>query len=88
MSIIRHATTNKVGKGGYVLSKEYDRFRDFIKKQKVKNVIHGLIAVFRQVELKMIDSTIDYVALMPLYMPEIPILSTAKEGDVVLDTFS
>ena len=37
--------------------------------------------------LKMI-TFVDHPALMPLYLPVIPILTTSKEGDIVLYPFS
>lgn len=88
MSGTRSAKSNVKGEGGYMLSKGYEKFKDFLNEQKVKDVIYGSTASFRQMELKRLDSTIDHVALMPLYMPVIPILTTSKVGDIVLDPFS
>jgi DNA modification methylase len=88
MSGSRSAKSPDKGKGGYILSKSYERFRDFLDEQKVKNVISGSTAAIRQTELKKIDFSVDHVALMPLYLPIIPILTTSREGDIVLDPFS
>lgn len=73
---------------GYMLSKTYEKFKDFIDEQKVKNIISGSNASIRQKELKKLDYTKDHPALMPPYLPVIPILTTSKEGDIVLDPFS
>ena len=84
----RSAKSPVKSKGGFVLSKTYERFRDFIDEQTVKDIILGSTAAFRQRELKKIDMTYDHAALMPLYLPIIPILSTSREGDTILDPFS
>ena len=73
---------------GVMLSKNYGKFKDFLEEQQVVNVIKGHNAATRQTELKKIDPTTDHPALMPLYLPVIPILTTSKEGDFVLDPFS
>lgn len=74
--------------GGFTLSKSYQKFKDFIDEQTVKDVITGSNAALRQTELKKIDSSTDHPALMPDYLPIIPILTTSKSGDIVLDPFS
>ncbi len=74
--------------GGLTLSKSYQKFKDFIDEQTVRNIITGPNASVRQTELKKIDSSKDHPALMPNYLPIIPILTTSKEGDIVLDPFS
>jgi len=75
-------------KEGLMLTKGFSRFKDFLDEQKVKNVITGPNASMRQNELKKVDSSKDHPALMPDYLPVIPILTTSKEGDTVLDPFS
>jgi site-specific DNA-methyltransferase (adenine-specific) len=74
--------------GGLTLSKTYTKFKDFLEEQNVKNVIKGTNAGPRQSELKKLDPATDHPALMPEYLPVIPILTTSKEGDIVLDPFS
>ena len=84
----RTALSTEKNTGGYIISKQYDRFRDFLDAQEVKNIISGTTAAPRQLELKRLDSDVDHPALMPLYLPIIPILTTSKDGDIVLDPFS
>ena len=84
----RSATSQHRTGGGYILSKTYDRFRDFLDEQNVINVIFGSTAATRQTELKKMDPSIDHPALMPVYLPMIPILTTSKPGDIILDPFS
>jgi len=74
--------------GGVTLTRSYQKFKDFIEEQSVKNIIVGHNAAPRQIELSQIDDTVDHPALMPNYLPVIPILSTSKRGDVILDPFS
>jgi len=84
----RTAKSTEKNQGGFVISKTYERFRDFLDEQTVKDIINGSTASTRQLELKKLDSSVDHPALMPLYLPIIPILTTSKEGDTVLDPFS
>lgn len=84
----RTVSTNENKKGKLTLSKSYQKFKDFIEEQTVRNVITGPNAGLRQSDLKKIDSTKDHPALMPDYLPIIPILTTSKEGDIILDPFS
>jgi site-specific DNA-methyltransferase (adenine-specific) len=74
--------------GGITLTRTYQKFKDFIEEQSVKDIIVGHNAAPRQIELSEIDATIDHPALMPNYLPVIPILSTSKRGDTILDPFS
>ena len=39
-------------------------------------------------ELRQLDLTADHPALMPDYLPIIPILTTSKPNDIILDPFS
>lgn len=73
---------------GYTSTKPYSKLKDFIEGQKVSDIIRGHNASMRQHELKKIDNTVDHPALMPYYLPIIPILTTTKPGDIVLDPFS
>jgi len=84
----RTAKSTEKNQGGFILSKTYERFRDFLDEQTVKDVIMGSTAATRQLELKRLDAYVDHPALMPLYLPIIPILTTSKEGDIILDPFS
>ena len=70
------------------MSKPYERFKDFIEEQKFKDIITGISAGARQGDLKKIDRTIDHPAIFPEYLPVLPILTTTKPGDIVLDPFS
>ena len=74
--------------GGITLTRTYQKFKDFIEEQSVKDIIVGHNAAPRQIELSQIDNTVDHPALMPNYLPIIPILSTSKRGDTILDPFS
>jgi site-specific DNA-methyltransferase (adenine-specific) len=74
--------------GGITLTRTYQKFKDFIEEQSVKDILVGHNAAPRQIELSQIDDTVDHPALMPNYLPVIPILSTSKRGDVILDPFS
>jgi len=74
--------------GGVTLTRSYQKFKDFIEEQSVKDIIVGHNAAPRQIELSQIDNTVDHPALMPNYLPIIPILSTSKRGDTILDPFS
>ncbi len=73
--------------GGFTISRDYQRFKDFLEEQNVINVIQGPNAGARQMELRRI-SNVDHPALMPDYLPIIPILTTSRIGDIVLDPFS
>jgi DNA modification methylase len=84
----RSISTEIHSANNYTLTKSHQKFKDFIEEQNVKNIITGPNGAIRQTELKKIDSTVDHPALMPSYLPIIPILTTSKEGDVVLDPFS
>jgi len=84
----RSATSTKRTGVGYVLSRTFERFRDFLDEQTVRNVINGHTAATRGIELKKLDPSIDHPALMPVYLPMIPILTTSRPGDIVLDPFS
>jgi DNA modification methylase len=72
---------------GFTISRDYQRFKDFIEEQNVLDVIVGPNAGGRQMELKRF-SKVDHPALMPDYLPIIPILTTSRIGDKVLDPFS
>lgn len=76
-----------IREGGVTLARNYQRFRDFIEEQNVFDVIQGPNAGARQMELRRI-SEVDHPALMPDYLPIIPILTTSKIGDTILDPFS
>jgi site-specific DNA-methyltransferase (adenine-specific) len=76
-----------VREGGVTLARNYQRFKDFIDEQNVVNVIQGPNAGARQMELRRI-SKVDHPALMPDYLPIIPILTASKVGDIILDPFS
>jgi DNA modification methylase len=75
-------------KSGYTLTRPYFKLKDFMDGQNVENVIRGHNASMRQKECKKLDSSKDHPALMPTYLPIIPILLTSRPGDVVLDIFS
>jgi site-specific DNA-methyltransferase (adenine-specific) len=74
--------------GGVTLTRSYQKFKDFIEEQSVKDIIVGHNAAPRQIELSEIDASVDHPALMPNYLPVIPILSTSQRGDIILDPFS
>ena len=84
----RVLATGKNEQNKFTLSKGYQKFKDFIDEQSVVGVISGPNAGNRQAELKKIDRTKDHPALMPDYLPVIPILTTSQEGDIILDPFS
>jgi len=74
---------------GLMITKLSTTFKDFLEDINVEeNVITGTTAFSRQNELKKVDPDADHPALMPLYLPVIPILTTSKEGDTILDPFS
>ncbi len=75
-------------KEDFMISKGYSKFKDFLTEQQVKDIISGPNAASRQNFLKKIDSEKEHPALMPDYLPVIPILTTSKPGDIVLDPFS
>ena len=81
------SSTGRV-EGGLTISRSYKKFKDFIDEQNVKDVITGPNAASRQMELRQLDLTADHPALMPDYLPIIPILTTSKPNDVILDPFS
>ena len=72
----------------YTLSKPYKTFKDFIEEQEVHDVIVGICAGTRQLDLKKLDNTVDHPALFPDYLPVIPILTCSEPGDIILDPFS
>lgn len=84
----RSTHSTKKTKGGYSISRPYGTYRDFLDEQNIKSVINGSTAAARQIELKKLDPSIDHPALMPVYLPMIPILTTSKPGDIILDPFS
>ncbi len=84
----RNTETTERQEGGYTLARSYQKFKDFIEEQIVKDVIVGPNAGGRQRDLQNLDPTKDHPALMPDYLPIIPILTTSKPGDIVLDPFS
>lgn len=82
------AQTSKIIKGTPMLTKNYQKFKDFLDEQQVKDVIVGGNASLRQKELNDNFPGIDHQALMPDYVPLIPILNCSKVGDTILDPFS
>jgi site-specific DNA-methyltransferase (adenine-specific) len=84
----RDTTRRERRAGGVTLSRTYQKFKDFIEEQSVVDVLVGHNAATRQMELRSVHETADHPALMPNYLPVIPILSTSKRGDVILDPFS
>ena len=84
----RDSTRRERRGGGLTLTRTYQKFKDFIDEQSVKDVITGHNASTRQVELQSLDNSVDHPALMPNYLPVIPILSTSRKGDIILDPFS
>lgn len=84
----RNTSSTESVQRGFMLSNPYDRFKDFIDEQNVRDIIFGSNASTRQRELKNLDFTKEHPALMPTYLPVIPILTTSKEGDTILDPFS
>jgi DNA modification methylase len=84
----RNSSSSGRVEGGLTISRSYKKFRDFIDEQNVKDVITGPNAASRQMELRQLDITADHPALMPDYLPIIPILTTSKPNDIILDPFS
>jgi site-specific DNA-methyltransferase (adenine-specific) len=84
----RDTTRRERRAGGVTLSRTYQKFKDFIEEQSVVDVLVGHNAATRQMELRSVDETADHPALMPDYLPVIPLLSTSRKGDIVLDPFS
>ena len=84
----RSSTSSERGQAGFLLNRDFQKFKDFLDEQNVKDVITGSNAATRQVELRRIDSSVDHPALMPDYLPLIPILTTSRAGDIILDPFS
>lgn len=84
----RSSTSSERGQASMLLNRDYQKFKDFLDEQNVEDIITGPNAATRQVELRRIDSNVDHPALMPDYLPLIPILTTSRVGDIVLDPFS
>jgi DNA modification methylase len=84
----RSASTRERIQGGFTISRDYQKFKDFIDEQNVNDIITGPNAGTRQIELQRIDNSVDHPALMPDYLPIIPILTTSRIGDTILDPFS
>jgi DNA modification methylase len=84
----RNTTSTERTESGYTLARGVQKFKDFIEEHQIGDVITGPNAANRQVELQRIDPTKDHPALMPEYLPLLPILTTSKIGDIVLDPFS
>jgi DNA modification methylase len=84
----RNANNRERGQAGYLLNRDFQKFRDFLEEQNVFDIITGPNAGARQTELQRIDNSIDHPALMPDYLPLIPILTTSRIGDTILDPFS
>jgi len=84
----RNTQTTERDEGGFIMTRAHQKFKDFIESQQVEDIIIGPSAQGRQRELKTLNPLSDHPALMPSYLPVIPILTTSKEGDIVLDPFS
>jgi DNA modification methylase len=84
----RNLKTEGKDEGNIILKRPYKKFQDFLNEQNIKGVISGTNAGYRQLEVKKLDPTTDHPALMPSYLPVIPILTCSKIGDIVLDPFS
>jgi DNA modification methylase len=84
----RSSTSSERRQAGMLLNRDYQKFKDFLDEQNVEDIITGPNAATRQLELRRIDSNVDHPALMPDYLPLIPILTTSRVGDIVLDPFS
>jgi DNA modification methylase len=81
--------TKQIGakKSGWMLTNPYTKFKDFLSNQSFNDVIVGNNASMRQKELTKLDNKNIHPAVMPSYLPLIPILSTSKVG-IILDPFS
>lgn len=76
----------KQKKEKFSLDKSVISFTDFLDEQQVYGVISG--SVVNKSQLKKIDSEFNHIAPSPEYISAIPILTTTKPGDVVLDIFA
>jgi len=87
-------------KEGFILTNDYDRFddnwyegevveefKDMIERQDVLNVIKGSNGGNRAKEIRELNLGIEHPALMPNYLPVLPILSFTEINDTVLDMF-
>lgn len=70
----------------WTLARPLFRFRSFLNEQDVKNVIHA--NGFNWKQLKEIDPNFRHDAPYSEYIPLLPILTTTKVGDTVLDIYN
>ena len=70
------------------LTKEYRKFSDFINQQEFEDIIISSSASVDSAKLHELDATVDHPAIFPSSICVLPILTTSKPGDVVLDPFS
>ncbi len=75
----------KQKKKKFSLDKPVISFTDFLDEQVVAGVITG--SVVNKSQLKKIDSDFNHIAPSPEYISAIPILTTTRPGDIVLDIF-
>ncbi len=74
--------------GEHSLSKPYKKFKDFIKQQEFEDIIVSSSAGADSAKLHKLDPTVDHPAIFPSSICLLPILTTTKPGDTVLDPFS
>lgn len=76
----------KQKKNKYSLDKPLISFTDFLDEQEVAGVVSG--SVVNKSQLKKIDSEFNHIAPSPEYISIIPILTTTRPGDIVLDIYT
>lgn len=76
----------KQKKNKYSLDKPLISFTDFLEEQEVAGVVSG--SVVNKSQLKKIDSEFNHIAPSPEYISIIPILTTTRPGDIVLDIYT
>jgi DNA modification methylase/uncharacterized ParB-like nuclease family protein len=76
----------KQKKKKYSLDKPVISFTDFLDEQEVAGVITG--SVVNKSKLKKIDSEFNHIAPSPEYISVIPVLTTTRPGDTVLDIYT
>lgn len=84
-SINRHNKRGGVDKGKLALTKPYKKFKDFLDKQNVEDIIRSSSALAESAELGKLDPNNRHPAIYPSTICVLPILWTTQPGDIVLD---
>ena len=86
--IVRRNKKGGFDNAEYALTNPYNKFKNFIDQQKFEDIIISASAVADSAKLHDLDPSVDHPAIFPSSICVLPILTTTKPGDLVLDPFS